>query len=81
MGPFVDSAHPLIKIGDVEMTPDAQFRTSILEPLQQLLDSLPGTTVLIVPSIRDLVNDHAVFPQAELGANIINDPVRIVVKP
>ena len=59
------------------MTPLAQFRSSILEPLQQLLDALPGTTALIVPNVRDLVSDHAVFPQAELKANVIDDPVRL----
>jgi DNA polymerase alpha subunit B len=78
IGPFVDSTHPSVKNGDVDMTPLAQLRSSILEPLQQLLDVLPGTSALVVPSVRDLVSDHAVFPQADLGANIIDDPVGIL---
>ena len=55
------------------------FRSIILEPLQQLLDFLPGTKVIVVPSIRDVMSDHAVFPQAELDASVIDDPVCCVI--
>lgn len=58
------------------MSPADMFRSLIMEPLQQLLDAAPGTTVIIIPSVRDMVSDHAVFPQAELRANVIDDPVR-----
>ena len=58
------------------MTPTEMFQSIIVEPLQQLLDALSGTTVIVVPSVRDVVSDHVVFPQAELGPSIINDPVR-----
>jgi DNA polymerase alpha subunit B len=41
------------------------------------LDSVPGSIALIVPSVRDLVSDHAVFPQGELSADVTRgDPVR-----
>ncbi|GJE91767.1 DNA polymerase alpha subunit B [Phanerochaete sordida] len=74
IGPFVDCAHTSIKNGEVDMLPAELFRTTILEPLQQLLDSLPGTVVVTVPSVRDIVSDHAVFPQAELASNVFDDP-------
>lgn len=52
------------------------FRTHFLQPLKDTLDALPDTVVMLIPSVRDLVHDHAVFPQAELSADIVNDPVR-----
>lgn len=67
--------HPSVKDGDVDVLPMAHFRSAIFEPLQQLLDSLPGTSAVVVPSVRDLVSDHAVFPQAELDGNVFDDPV------
>lgn len=75
LGPFIDCTHACIKNGDVDLTPLELFRQSVLEPLREMLDALPGTIALVVPSVRDLVSDHAVFPQAELGADVINDPV------
>lgn len=73
-GPFLDSMHISIKNGDLDMLPTALFRSTIVEPLQQLLDSLPGTSVVVVPSVRDLMSDHAVFPQAEFASNVFDDP-------
>lgn len=51
------------------------FRSVFLEPLQQVLDSLPGTTIIIVPSVRDIMSDHAVYPQAKFDTSVIDDPV------
>jgi len=31
-----------------------------------LRDRSPGTTIYLVPSIRDAIADHVVFPQGEL---------------
>ncbi|EKM49604.1 uncharacterized protein PHACADRAFT_166969 [Phanerochaete carnosa HHB-10118-sp] len=74
VGPFIDCMHALWKNGEVDEPPIAQFRSMILEPLQQLLDSLPGTSVVVVPSVRDLISDYAVFPQAELASSVFDDP-------
>lgn len=65
----------------MDMTPMDLFRSTLLEPLQQLLDGLPGTTVVTVPSVRDLVSDHAVFPQSEFGANAFDDPASPISNP
>lgn len=66
LGPFVDANHSSIKIGDVDLAPADLFKTRILGPLRAFLDDAPGTTVLIVPSVRDLISHHTVFPQPAL---------------
>lgn len=55
------------------------FQNRFLQPLRDTLDALPDTVVMLIPSVRDLVHDHAVFPQAELSADIVNDPVRMLL--
>ncbi|KAG8821441.1 DNA-directed DNA polymerase alpha subunit pol12 [Serendipita sp. 400] len=66
LGPFVDVNHPSIKSGDVDYSPLELFRYRILEPLRTFLDEHPTTTALVIPSVRDLISHHAVFPQAPL---------------
>ncbi|CAL1713336.1 unnamed protein product [Somion occarium] len=80
LGPFLDCNHPSLKYGDIDAPLPVIFQQTFIEPLRDYLDSKPGALVLIVPSVRDLLNDHAVFPQAEFGSSLFNDP-RIVLLP
>ncbi|KAI0770357.1 DNA polymerase alpha, subunit B [Fomes fomentarius] len=73
VGPFIDAIHPSIKAGDVDATPADMFRTEFVERLRDFLDSSPGSIVLLVPSVRDILSDHAVFPQCELSRTLCND--------
>jgi DNA polymerase alpha subunit B len=75
-GPFVDANHQKLKIGDVTQTPLELFHDVFLEPLRTLLDAKPGSIALLVPSVRDILSDHAVLPQSELALSLIDDPVR-----
>jgi DNA polymerase alpha subunit B len=52
------------------------FKSIFIDSLSKTLDLTPGSIALLVPSIRDILDDHAVLPQSELGANLVNDPVR-----
>ncbi|KAJ6584826.1 DNA polymerase alpha/epsilon subunit B-domain-containing protein [Mycena capillaripes] len=81
LGPFIDALHPSIKSGDVDSTPLNLFRTRFTDPLRSYLDSVPGSIALIVPSVRDLVSDHAVFPQGELPADVARGDPRIHLLP
>ncbi|KAJ7211474.1 DNA polymerase alpha/epsilon subunit B-domain-containing protein [Mycena haematopus] len=81
LGPFIDALHPLIKTGDVDSTPLNLFRTRFVDPLRSYLDSVPGSIVLVVPSVRDLVGVHAVFPQCELPADVARGDPRIHLLP
>ncbi|KAI0916967.1 hypothetical protein AcW1_007714 [Taiwanofungus camphoratus] len=74
IGPFVDSANPLIKNGEVDLTPTEMFREHFTEALSEFLSISPQSLVLIVPSVRDIISDHAVFPQCELGPEFSDDP-------
>ncbi|CUA68780.1 DNA polymerase alpha subunit B [Schizosaccharomyces pombe 972h-] [Rhizoctonia solani] len=66
IGPFVDSNHPLIKAGRVDDIPVDTFRHKISGPLIQLENEIPELLTVLVPSPRDLISSHVVFPQAAL---------------
>lgn len=63
----MDSAHPKIKNGDMEVPPSNLFKVHILDRLKSFLGSSPGSVVLLVPSVRDLMSDHPAFPQPEFS--------------
>ena len=66
LGPFVDSAHPKIKAGDVDKRPVEIFREQIGDRISSFVESCPGTQIIMIPSVRDLVSRHVAFPQANL---------------
>ncbi|CAE6391160.1 unnamed protein product [Rhizoctonia solani] len=66
IGPFVDSNHSLVKTGQIDDMPIDIFRHKIASPLVQLESEIPELLVVIVPSPRDLISHHVVFPQAAL---------------
>lgn len=58
------------------MTPEKLFRQHIYESLKIFLGSSPDSIVILLPGIRDLISQHAVYPQGELSSDLIqNDPV------
>lgn len=63
-------------MGDIDEDPVAIFHSQFTQNLQELLDSSPGSIVLLVPSVRDLISAHATFSQPELSAEFSGDPVR-----
>ncbi|KAG6830016.1 hypothetical protein H0H92_002544 [Tricholoma furcatifolium] len=63
MGPFIDVQHPKIKNGDTDMLPAHLFRSLFIEPLKNVLESSPGSIAILIPSTRDVVSKHAVYPQ------------------
>ncbi|KAF5355229.1 hypothetical protein D9758_005997 [Tetrapyrgos nigripes] len=76
IGPFVDCKHPMFESGEVDEGPLTFFRRVFLEPLRDFLASSPLSIVALIPSIRDLISSHVVFPQCELGpeASLSNQP-------
>lgn len=81
VGPFVDAAHPAIKAGDLDMTPDKLFQRRIYESLKTFLVSSPDSIVILLPGIRDLISQHAVYPQGELSSDLIQNDSRIYLVP
>ncbi|KAL0068379.1 DNA-directed DNA polymerase alpha subunit pol12 [Marasmius tenuissimus] len=80
-GPFVDSTHPLIAEGDVDEPPLALFNRIFLEPLRQFFESSPGSIAVLIPSVKDLISSHAVYPQREIGPEITKHDSRIHLVP
>ncbi|KAL0580868.1 DNA-directed DNA polymerase alpha subunit pol12 [Marasmius crinis-equi] len=80
-GPFVDYTHPLVEKGDIDETPLALFHRIFLDPLRQLLDSSPGSIAILIPSVKDLISSHAVYPQREFGLEVTKGDPRIHLLP
>ncbi|CAG8687270.1 15540_t:CDS:2, partial [Acaulospora colombiana] len=66
LGPFIDVNNAKVQTGDVDVSPLDTFRSKMLAPLRAVMEEHRGMTVLIIPSPRDLISNHAVFPQAPL---------------
>ncbi|KAI5924250.1 DNA polymerase subunit alpha B [Camillea tinctor] len=73
-GPFIDVDHPLIATGDFDLPEGASvdpdtatmstvFKYMIAAPLNQLVASNPTITILLVPSVRDIIDKHVCWPQ------------------
>ncbi|KAK6952197.1 hypothetical protein Daesc_006730 [Daldinia eschscholtzii] len=96
-GPFIDVDHPLIATGDFDLPEDAAvdpdaatmstvFKYMISPALNRLVASNPTITILLVPSVRDVIEKHVSwpqdsFPKKELGlpkaARIIGNPMTL----
>ncbi|KAF8333523.1 DNA polymerase alpha/epsilon subunit B-domain-containing protein [Cantharellus anzutake] len=67
MGPFIDCNNELIKTANITESPIDTFQKCISAPLAALLGNVPGLSVVLVPSIRDVIHDHCVTPQKPLA--------------
>jgi DNA polymerase alpha subunit B len=45
------------------------FHAHFVGPLKAFLTTSPGSTVLMVPHVRDIISDHSAFPQPELSSD------------
>lgn len=81
VGPFIDSSHAKIKAGDSDLSATNIFKGRIADPLRAFLAASPESIVLVVPSVRDLVSTHAVFPQPELDWDLFPADPRIHLLP
>jgi DNA polymerase alpha subunit B len=97
IGPLLDVEHPLLATGDFDLPDDPSikpdkatlidvFRLLIGAPLTRLAQALPSITIVMVPSVRDVVNKHVSWPQEpfarkELGlpkqAKMVSNPVTV----
>ncbi|KAL8763690.1 MAG: hypothetical protein Q9184_000585 [Pyrenodesmia sp. 2 TL-2023] len=99
IGPLFDSEHPLLASGDFDLPEDPSnepdratladaFRTLIAKPLQALAQAIPSITIVVIPSIRDLMNKHVSWPQDNLPgkklglpkqAKMVSNPVTVSI--
>lgn len=98
-GPFIDMDHPLIATGDFDLPDDAAhdpdtatmatvFKHLFAPALNRLTAASPHLTVILVPSVRDVLAKHVSWPQdalarKELGlpkaARIVSNPMTLSV--
>lgn len=94
LGPFLDIEHPLLASGDFDLPdikgldPDTAtlttvFRHCISAPLARLAAAVPSITVVLVPSVRDVLSRHVSWPQEQLPKKELGLPkqVRMVSNP
>ncbi|KAJ3788328.1 DNA polymerase alpha/epsilon subunit B-domain-containing protein [Lentinula aff. detonsa] len=81
LGPFVDTFHPLIQAGEIDQTPLDLFHRVFLDPIRDFLNLSPGSTVILIPSVRDLISTHAVYPQCEFSRLVTKSDPRIQLVP
>lgn len=94
MGPFLDIEHPLLASGDFDLpevkgydpetaTLATVFRHCITAPLNRLVTAVPSITIVLVPSVRDVLHKHVSWPQEQLPKKELGLPkqVRMVSNP
>ncbi|KAL9471361.1 hypothetical protein ACSS6W_009302 [Trichoderma asperelloides] len=93
-GPFLDIDHPLIATGDFDLPEEATydpdtanmntvFKYLVAPALNRLASANPHLTVILVPSVRDVLNKHVSWPQDTIPRRELGLPksVRIVSNP
>ncbi|GBG78101.1 hypothetical protein CBR_g26038 [Chara braunii] len=75
-GPFVDSDHPSIKAGEVDMLFEHVFQRELRTRVERYCDKMgENAHVALVPSTRDAHHD-VVFPQPPFSSDDFEDPDR-----
>lgn len=72
----MDSLHPRIKSGDVDETPEQLFANHFAQSIRDILAEKPSISFFMVPSVNDILSEHASFPQSEFDASLLSHGVR-----
>ncbi|KAL9100547.1 MAG: hypothetical protein Q9163_004085 [Psora crenata] len=94
VGPILDIEHPHLASGDFDLpddpsvqpdkaTLDDVFRILVGTPLRLLAQQIPSITIILVPSVRDVVNKHVSWPQEPFDKKVLGLPkqARMVTNP
>lgn len=90
-GPFLDIEHPLLAAGDFEL-PDVKgldqdasintlFRLWISSHIEKLCAAIPSITIIMVPSVRDMVSKHVSWPQERIVKKELGLPKQVSMVP
>ena len=71
------TAHPFVRDGEIDSSPAEIFLENFATQLQAFLDLSPRSLVLLVPSVRDVIHNHVVFPQSEFHSEYAGDRVSL----
>ena len=91
VGPFLDVEHPLLASGDFDLPESRRmdhdttmatcFRLWISTPVQRLCSAVPSITVVLVPSVRDVLSKHVAWPQEQLPKKDLGLPKQVKMLP
>lgn len=94
VGPIFDFEHPLIAAGDFDLPDDPNiepdkatmndvFRVLVSKHLRELSNRVPSITIILIPSVRDIVNKHVSWPQEQFEKRTLSLPrqVKVVTNP
>lgn len=76
----MDINNSLVKDGAVTQAPAAYFQQCIASKLDALFTSVPGLSIFLIPSPRDIIHNHFAFPQSafdkeQLGLSRVRQPL------
>ena len=90
-GPFLDVEHQQLATGDFDLpeakgadldaTMNTAFRSWISTPLHRLCSAVPSITIVIIPSVRDVVSKHVAWPQEQLPKKDLGLPKQAKMLP
>ena len=65
-----------MKSGDVDETPEQLFANHFAQSIRDMLAEKHSMSFLVVPSVSDVLSEHASFPQSEFDASLLRHSVR-----
>ncbi|KAG5456669.1 MAG: hypothetical protein BJ554DRAFT_3525 [Olpidium bornovanus] len=68
MGPFVSEDHQLVQKGDLDLPPAELFRSTVSALISEFCEACPSTTVVLIPSCKDVISPWCAMPQPPLGS-------------
>jgi len=71
MGPFVDDRHPLIMDGETDLFPEDIFKEYISPKINEFYQNSPHSTIILIPSLNDIISESLCFPQPPLDSSIV----------
>lgn len=93
-GPFLDVDHPLLATGDFDLPEDSNydpdtatmatvFKFLVAPALNRLVATNPSISLILVPSVRDLIDKHVSWPQEALSRKELGlaKQIRLVANP
>lgn len=91
-GPFLDVEHPLIASGDFDLPEDASydpdtatmttvFRHLVSPAFNTLTQLNPAITIILVPSVRDILDKHVSWPQENFPRKDLGLPKSVKIIP
>ncbi|KAM0546721.1 hypothetical protein ACHAPJ_010758 [Fusarium lateritium] len=93
-GPFLDIDHPLVATGDFDLPEEANFdpdtatmstvfKYLVSPAFNRLVSANPQITIILVPSVRDVLSKHVSWPQDSIPKKELGLPkaARIVTNP